>query len=326
MAPETNVVLSLVYILFLLVPGYLALRGYLDATMKLDAISRIDKIIIAVVAGSITLALVLILNRYNIFAVIGNFWDTILEVVVLLTGSNKLIAVVDFWYVISMSEGFDEQIEYSAENAITLDDASEISALGFLGVMAFQSLLGYIGGYLYGTLIHVRSSRPSRSDEDLEQPWETAVRQSAIGQELTVITRNGDEIKGKLYRIGSPSEDYDLLLSASEKMVVGANPIPLGVTYHHYEDISQVRFPEIVPENPNAEGNWLMKTYSKMYSGSESRLNNVKNTIRGWWGKHYYGFTKSSVYDAVEHANRLSTQLNAEDDFSEHPNEGDEFQ
>ena len=299
MASETNVVLSLVYVLFLLVPGYLALRGYLDATIQLDTISRIDKILTTVVAGGATLALVLIFNRFNIF-----------------------IVVVDFWYAILEWRWINEEIGYSAENSVTLDDLSDITALGFLGVVTFQSLLGYIGGYLYGTFVHVRSFHRSRSHEDLEQPWQTAVRQSATGQELTVITKNGDEIRGKLYRIGSHSEDYDLLLSAAEKVVVGGDPIPLGVTYHHYEDISQVRFPEIIPENPDTEGNRLMKTYSKL----RSKLTNIRHSIRKNWGRHYYGFTESRIYDAVEHANRLSTQLNVENDINEHSDSEDQFQ
>ncbi len=253
------------YIPFLLVPGYIALRGYLNATIQLDTMSRLDKLLTTVVAGSVTLVFMLVLNRFGV--------------------------------LVAIAELEAPALQYSTEHAVTPERVPRFSALALLWFITAQSVVGYVGGYLLGTFVHVKSSRPQRSDEDLQQPWETAVRQSAIGDTVTVITKNGEEITGTLYRIGSPSKDYDLLLSAAKK-VEEDDTIPLGMTYHHYEDISQVRFPEIVPEEPSDEGNWLVRQWAE-----------IQHRTRKAKGKYLDRFSQERFRNAVENGRKLDSYL-----------------
>jgi hypothetical protein len=81
---------------------------------------------------------------------------------------------------------------------------------------------------------------------------------------VEVITKNGQEIHGRLDRIGSPSEDNDLLLFAAKRKMSEEDYKPLGETYHHYRDISQVRFPEMEPSQPDKRGNWLIGSIVSM--------------------------------------------------------------
>lgn len=70
--------------------------------------------------------------------------------------------------------------------------------------------------------------------------------------QATVITTDGEEIRGMVYRIGSPSQDYDILLKDPEKVLRGrgtdteVDTRGLGAyTYHQSQDISRIQFPDL---------------------------------------------------------------------------------
>jgi len=245
MVNVTSFGLNTLLVLFLLVPGYGVLQGYYSATVQLDTTSRLDKLLITIIGGILTLTLMLILHRFGVFYLALELMDIPLA---------------------AQPESTD--FGYEPDRGLTADNFPKLTALSLLGVILVQSILGYSLAYLFGTIVHILSSQPQKSDKDLEQPWETAVRQSALGDRITVITKNeADKIRGKIYRIGSPSEDFDLLLSGAERIRAGGDPEPLGMTYHHYQDISQVRFPDIKPAPPSEEDNWILRQVDRIWSG-----------------------------------------------------------
>lgn len=251
--------LNLLYLLFLLVPGYLSLKGYLSATIQLDTTSRLDKLLLTVIGGLISLAIILILNRLGIFDASWNYVTNILFDV-----SRPV------------------EIGYREENRVDIATVRSLSALAAMGFIGVQSVIGFFGGYLLGTAVRIRSEQPQKSDKDLQQPWETAVRGSKLGDDVTVVTTNEQEIRGRLYRIGSPSTDFDLLLAAAERISDKEDNEPLGVTYHNYRDISRVTFPKIKPREESEEGNWILRQWNK------SRQ--FKRRITAWIAIRRYGF------------------------------------
>lgn len=241
MTGNTPFALNFLYLVFLLVPGYSSLRGYLSATVQLDTVSRLDKLLLTVVGGVISLSAMLLLNRFGLFKFIIEWFSPL-------------------WTDQTVWNAFDV-LGYHSERSIAAADVAKFTALSLLGFVLTQSVIGYGLGYFFGTAVHLRLNDAERSEEDLQQPWETAVKQAAFGDEVIVVTRNGKEIRGRIYRIGSPSEQYDLLLADAELLRRGTSPEPLGMTYHHYRDIAQVQFREMRAQKTGKEANQLVKQW-----------------------------------------------------------------
>lgn len=223
----------------LLVPGYLSLRGYLRATVQLDTISRLDKVLLAVVGGTATLGIMLLLNRFGVFQLIGHWFDP-------LWGDEFVL----------------DAIGYDPTRAVSPSDISRTPALTIILFATGQSCLGYAFGYALGTIVYASSARPQRSEEDIQQPWETAIRQVGFGSEVTVVTADGDRITGKIDRVGSPSERSDLLLWAAQRERQGGDPEFLGVVYIQSQDISRIRL-DVTPQGQGDVGNWLVKKWTE---------------------------------------------------------------
>ena len=277
MANGSPFAFNFLFLLFLLVPGYLTLKGYLSATLQLDSMSRLDKILTAVIGGVGTFTIMNIIYRFGV-----------------------LQFLVDYWYEFLLREPITAEIGYNSTNKITTSTINNVSALSIIGFITAQSILAYTISYLAGTVTHIRSAKPQKSDKDIQQPWETAFRQSALGDRVTVITSEGSEIKGTIYRIGSPSEDYDLLLSAAERVLQGSGTEPLGITYHHYDDISQVRFPDIKPDPSEENGNWILR-----------RIKSAR--IKIGWAKHKTNelrYREDRLEEKIQAASECGTLLN----------------
>lgn len=241
MASGSPFTINFLYVGVLLVPGYISLRGYLQATVQLDTVSRFDKLLLTVVGGAITLSFTLLANRIGIPQFVVAWFPPM-------------------WTETTVWEAF-ELLGPRSSRAITLDGVPSLSALTLLFAVAGQSLVGYVLGYGLGTTVHVVLNDREKSREDLEQPWETAVRQSALGDEVTVVTHTDEHIRGRLYRIGSPSAEYDLLLANAERVYVDGSTESLGMTYHHYRDIARVQFPRMRPERTGSEANALVRLW-----------------------------------------------------------------
>ncbi|WP_336001462.1 hypothetical protein [Halorientalis halophila] len=285
MALGTSAIFNILSVLFLLVPGYSALRGYLNSTVQLDTNSRIDKLIIGITGGLITLALMLIAHRFGILAFLGDFVEGIVA-------DKSSIA----------------SIGYSEDYEVSLSTTPEISALAIILFILIQSLIGYVGAYMLGTVIYLKQDKTRKIEKNLSQPWDTAVEKARLDEEVTVITKNETKIKGKLYRIGSPSKNFDVLLKAAEKHYddESKDPDPLGVTYHHYEDISQVRLEDIEPGPVPEPGNWFFRNYL--------RIKKYLNYLFCWLKIRYwlfiYNYKMSSLLTlASTQASRLYKRL-----------------
>ncbi len=184
----------------------------------------------------------LLLNRSGLFQLIGNWFNP-------LWGGDVTSAL--------------GVVGYDQARAVSPSDVSQIPALTIILFVTGQSCFGYTLGYVLGTVVSVRSSRPQRSEEDIQQPWGTAIRQVGFGTEVTVVTADGDRISGKIDRVGSPSERSDLLLWAAQRKRQGGNPESLGVVYIQSQDIARVRF-DVTPQGRDDVGNWIVRKWNEL--------------------------------------------------------------
>lgn len=288
---SSAVTLNIIFLIFLLVPGYLMLRGYQRARVRLDTLPRLDKILTTVTGGVFTLAIMLILYRFGALGWLVNSWYSILE-----TGA---LAQPDF--------------NYDPSNSIGLSDLRSQSIIALLGFMAVQSIIGFLFGWAIGRVAFYNPRTHRQSKTDLEQPWEHAVRKSAIGDPITVITRQGREIKGVLYRIGSPSKKYDLLLAISSEVIREDEEVvdtrPLGVTYHHFDDISQIQFTEVTPEPPRP----AIGIFVRLILRSVRGLLIIPNKVRYLYFRLYYRlFLQDITVKAIKMAKNLITTLRSQ--------------
>lgn len=247
---------NFLYLVFILVPGYASLRGYLGATVQLDTVSRFDKLLLSAVGGTLTLAVSLAGYRTGLVE-----WT---------------------WQRLSAPPGNAASI---GSDPLPVSIASSTSVSATVASVVGLSSLGYVLGYTCGTAVHVWNGR-ERSEQDLEQPWETVVKQSVPMDEVVVVTREGERIRGRLYRIGSPSEDYDLLLFGAERNT-GDETIPIGMSYHHYRDVARVQFPGMQQGPVDEEANTLVKLCVWGKSGLQSWMSRIANSVRSRVGRVY---------------------------------------
>lgn len=217
----------LVFFLFLLIPGYVSLRAYLWANIALDDIGRLDKLIYMTVGGFVTIVAVAILRRMGFSEWL---WAAILS------------GYLPDWLALSISE-------------LGIRTVSNLSIVESFTLVSSQSIVGSISGALYGSMKYIFFDDHRQKRRDLEQPWDTVFHETKVGNKVTVVTAQNREIEGILEQIGSPSEEYDLLISNPEEVFRdGSYPEPdrhsLGnTTYHHYQDISRIEFDQdLIPE------------------------------------------------------------------------------
>lgn len=131
-----------------------------------------------------------------------------------------------------------------------------------VGVVLVQSAVGYSLGYLVGTAVHVWSGTPQRASEDTQQPWGTIVRRLTFGDELTVVTREGTRLRGRLARLGFPSESADLLLWGTVELR-DETVEPLGMVFLHERSLARVEL-DVKPDGGLTEGNWLVRGWGRL--------------------------------------------------------------
>jgi hypothetical protein len=118
---------------------------------------------------------------------------------------------------------------------------------------------------------------------DLEQPWDLVFHETKVGNEVTVVTAQNREIEGILEQVGSPSKDYDLLISNPKEVIRDSagsvvSKRPLGNTsYHHYQDISRIEFDQdLIPEQ---ETSFYLRQLQKIV-GKKNEWYEKTNEIR----------------------------------------------
>jgi hypothetical protein len=234
-----KVSINVVTLLFLLIPGLFGMKAFLQAYIKLDDLTRFDKLAVIMTIGSFALAVPsLVLN--------WDCWTT----------------HVDASLTNPLTLAYDARIEsntWCPDGVMTFGDVMTTEQLSRLPLVVVIFLLGVHTAvvssisYVFGWALNKLSDGPPREPKYIEQPGEYASKKTARESDgATVITTENEEIRGTIHRIGSPSEDYDILLKDPVKVIRDGNTDAevdtrdLGAyTHHHYRDISRVRFPNL---------------------------------------------------------------------------------
>lgn len=225
MAVGSEFGLNFVYLLFLLLPGFVAVKAFLRANRRLDDLSRLDKIVCSIAGGLGSLAVLLVLYRIG--------------------PELTRWTITQPWPAINSSP--ELFIWFRESPGVDIASVGDMTVLALVVAIGTQTAIAATLGGLLGALVSILSREPKQSKADLEQPWDAAFQSSKQGDRVTVITRNGTEINGVVHRIGSPSENYDLLLRRSREIVRVGNSVSderrlANVTYHHHDDISRIYF------------------------------------------------------------------------------------
>lgn len=226
--------LSIAFLFFLLIPGIAALKIGHRSSAQLDDLSRIDKLSLAVMAGGISLLITLYVLNFDC-------WN------------QNIVYAGTHLFSIDVSDWGNQGAWCSDGSAITIQTLESLPLFVIGGLVAFQTALSAVAGYVIGWSWNKYSNGPVRREKDIEQPWEHASRKTTREKDTaTVITTSGEEIRGTIHRIGAPSKDYDVLLKGPKKVYRDEirdeekNARRLGVfSYHHYRDISQIHFPDM---------------------------------------------------------------------------------
>jgi hypothetical protein len=245
----------LVFFLFLLIPGYVLLRAYLWANIALDDIGRLDKLVYMTVGGFVTIVIVAILRRMGFS---GWLWTVVL-------GQH-----FPDWLALSVSE-------------LSIRTVSRLSIVESFTLVSSQSVVGIVSGTLYGLLKYVFFDDHRQKRRDLEQPWDMVFHETKVGNEVTVVTAQNREIEGILEQIGSPSKDYDLLISNPKEVIRDGSASvvdkrSLGNTsYHHYQDISRIEFDQdLIPEQ---ETSFYLRQLQKMVGKKNEWYEKMHDTL-----------------------------------------------
>lgn len=212
-------------LLFLLVPGYVFLRAYMYGNIILDSYGRLDKFLMLALGGFISMVVVVVLYRMGI----------------------------DYWLLRTITTDTIRGFTGNWRGEITLEMVANISILEASAVLILQSTIAGAIGYYSGKAQRKYGTGIEQTRIELTQPWEAVFEESNKGDKVRIITAQGREIEGLIEQMGSPSENYDLLLSDPEELIrrppniVKKREIE-GSTYHHFRDISRIEFErELIP-------------------------------------------------------------------------------
>jgi hypothetical protein len=241
--------ISLGALFFLLIPGLAGLKTFLRTYVRLDDLSRVDKLALAGVLGGGTLGIVLLFLNWECWSTrLPELFSTIQTVELTRWGTDG------YWC--------------DGQTTVKLTTIQSLPIVVLIGMVGTQSVIAAVGGGLVGWYLNRIEDGPSRESKYIEQPWEFISKNTFREEESAiVITVQGDEIEGTVHRLGTPSEDYDILLKSPTKVLRDQNDNiikrrELGdYSYHHYQDISQVRMSRL-EQDYDAEGP-SQETYSQ---------------------------------------------------------------
>lgn len=241
--------ISLGALFFLLIPGLAGLKTFLRTYVRLDDLSRVDKIALAGILGGATLGLVL-------FSLNSDCWMT------------RLPELAKNFPALDLTRWGTDGYWCNGETTVKPETIQSLPIVILIGMVSTQSIIASIGGGLAGWYLNRIEDGPSRESKYIEQPWEFVSKNTLREeQSATVITVEGEEIKGTVQRLGTPTEDYDILLASPRKVLRNEKDEiirhrDLGdYSYHHYQDISQVRMN--LEEDYDAKGPEKTRTESR---------------------------------------------------------------
>lgn len=234
-----KVSINVVTLLFLLIPGLFGMKAFFHSFIRLDTLSRFDKLAVIMTIGSFALVIPPLALNWNCWT----------------THAGELLVSPH----ISNSPQLTAPDMWCSGNVITFGNLMTSEQLSRIPLVIIVFLLGlhttFVGSlsYVAGWALNKRGDAPPREPKYIEQPWEYASKKTARESDrATVLTTESEEIRGTIHRIGSPSEDYDILLKDPEKVLrddrtdTEVDTRDLGAyTYHHYRDISRIRFPDL---------------------------------------------------------------------------------
>lgn len=217
MNPGTGLGLNLIFFLYLLIPGYVTLRAYLWANVALDDLPRLDKLVHLAIGGFLSMTGVSLLRKGQ---VLYAMWD---------------------WSPFTLPSWF--QI---TEAELEIGSVAELSILQSFSLIVSQALVGLFLGLFWGMFKYVFVDSAESTRGELLEPWEVVRQESSVGERIAIVTTDGKEILGTIEQLGTPSNDYDILLSDPEEIVQHHDSPTTRkcgkASYHHHRDISRVEF------------------------------------------------------------------------------------
>lgn len=202
----SDVGFSLLYFIYLIIPGFLGLKAYLLATREIDYLSRFDKLAFAAVIGVATVVVPL-----------------------LAYGESCASSNLSFCHPL---------------DSLTFNNLSSFPILFLLFGIMLQSAGAFVAGLIIGTAKNHLGRKPKRNKADKDRPWRYAFGHRVPLQKLSVKMKGGNIVKGKLLRYGSGPEDYDLLIADPEIIDGNGTQVgnPDGYRYIHNDAISEIQF------------------------------------------------------------------------------------
>lgn len=234
-----KVSLNVVTLLFLLIPGLFGMKAFFQSFVRLDNLSRFDKLAVIMTIGSFALVIPPLALNWNCW--MGTAQEALFSQS--FPASDRL-AKPNTWCP-------DNVITFG--NMMTSEQLSQVPLVIIIFLLGIHTTAVSSFSYIFGWILNKLGESPPRKPKYIEQPWEYASKKTARESDrATVITTENEEIRGTIHRIGSPSEDYDILLKDPKKVIRDdrtdgeVDTRGLGAyTYHHYRDISRIRFPDL---------------------------------------------------------------------------------
>jgi len=217
-----------ILLILLLIPGYTSLRSYLWANVSIDTTSRLYKLILLAIGGFGSLAGLYVLNSViPIHPISLNFTDIPTE--------------------------------------MGLSDISELRILQVTNLIILQAIVGGFGGILVGAAKYVLIDLDNPTRKELHDPWEELYEHVSTGDDITVITRKGEKITGKLEQKGHPSDEHNILLSNPEIKQLDGDEIKgnpennsAKISYHDPESVVRI---EAYKEPVSISRGWVTSKY-----------------------------------------------------------------
>lgn len=256
--PAPRFLFNILYLLYLFVPGWVFLQTYLKGQVQLDSHGRLDKIVIIGGGGFVSLVVLVFLYRIGLDR----------GVLELITSQHL------FWPRFHRGE-------------VSLETVGSLSVLQTATVLTVEGLIGGVLGYAFGRAKRRWIIDADRSPRQLIQPWDRVFTESQVGDEVRIITTQDREIRGVIEQLGSPSENFDVLLSDPVELWRTRDgeilkERDLGKTsYHHYQDISRIEFEkDLIPEHQPGPVKLSKGRMRKLPAKLVSALSNLPASIR----------------------------------------------
>lgn len=242
---------TFLFLLFLLIPGYITLRAFYFSVISIDDLSRMDKLATIVTGGFASLFVVGALHRLNVPSIVMVLAELGVDYTCQVRGFGGG-GVMHSVKLPLFGEAFALRCprsvsQYSFNGQINVAGFTNPGLVSSGIIITIQSVVGLVIGYAYGVYRRNLDENP-QTREELTQPWQRAYEVTDIGQTATIVTPENRMVEGTIQQLGSPSKDYDILLANPKEVnrelggeVINKRRIG-NYSYHNYRDISRIEF------------------------------------------------------------------------------------